>query len=151
MRFPRSLGGPWLASVPAVIKIPVGLLAFASLAYSAPNVVWPFTLFTTGLVVYAMGVNVIALVVERRRAQRRGLPEPGTDGTLSLAESVVFLAIALPFAVAAVGLTVYGVVNELGGNGREGGAGLALGAMALFMAIVMGLGALPIVIARRYR
>lgn len=78
---------------------------------------------------------------------RLGLPEPGTGGTISFAESAVFLAIALLFAAAALALTVYGVANELGGNQREGGAALGLGAAAWFIAIFMGLFASPLLLS----
>lgn len=80
---------------------------------------------------------------------RLGLPEPGTGGTTSFAENAVFLAIAVPFAVAALVLIVYGIANELGGNRGEGIAALGLGAAALFMAIFMGLFASPLLLARR--
>ena len=61
--------------------------------------------------IYGLGAYVIALTYERRLAMRLGLPEPGTDGTTSFADSAVCLAIAVPFAVAALALTVYGVAN----------------------------------------
>ena len=111
-------------------------------------VAWVCTLFASGLVIYALGTYVIALTAERRRATRLGLPEPGTAGTTSFAESAVFVAIALPFAVAALVLTIYGIAYEIGGNRGEGGAALALGAMAWFLAIVMGLFASPLLVAR---
>jgi hypothetical protein len=129
----------------------VGLLLFAVAAYSVPAVAWVATAFASGLVIYALGAYVIALTVERRRAMRRGLPEPGTAGTISLAESAVFLSIAVPFAVAALGLTVYGIANEVGGNRGDGGAALGLGAVAWFIAIFMGLFGSPLLIARRLR
>jgi hypothetical protein len=95
-----------------------------------------------------MVAYVIALEVERRRAARLGEPEPGTAGTVSFAEFAVFLAIALPFAVGALALTVYGIANEIGGNRGEGTAGLGLGAAAWFIALFMGLFASPLLVAR---
>jgi hypothetical protein len=148
MHFPRSNyakagagSSPWLGAI-------AGSLVFAWTAYSAPMVAWVFTLFTTGLVIFAMGVNVVALNFERRRATRLELPEPGTEGTRSFAEFAVFLAIAVPFALTALALTVYGIANEIGGNRGEGGAGLALGACAGFIAFVMGLFGSPLLALR---
>jgi hypothetical protein len=99
-------------------------------------------------VIYGVGVYVVALTVERRRAKRLGLPEPGTDGSVSFAETAVFLAIALPFAVAGLVLMVYGIANEVGGNRGEGLAALGLGGTALFLAIVMGLFGSPLLLTR---
>jgi hypothetical protein len=95
-----------------------------------------------------VGVNVVALNFERRRATRLELPEPGTEGTRSFAEFAVFLAIAVPFALTALALTVYGIANEIGGNRGEGDAGLALGACAGFLAFVMGLFGSPLLALR---
>jgi hypothetical protein len=125
------------------------LVTFAVTAFFVPTVAWVVDVFTSGLVIYGLGVYVVALTVERRRAMRLGLPEPGTAGTTSFAENVVFLAIAVLFAVAAVVFAVLGTANELGGNRGEGGAALGLGAAALFIAIVMGLFASPLLLARR--
>jgi hypothetical protein len=122
------------------------LLSFAVGAFYIPAVVWPITVFASGLVIYAMGIYVIALTAERRQAMRRGLPEPGTAGTMSFAEFTVFLSIALIFGIAALALTVYGIVNEVGGNRGEGGAGLGLGASAWFIAVFMGLFGSPVLI-----
>lgn len=146
MRFPKSL----LTSVgdtpvgAQVIAGVVGLGIYAAYSFSNPNVALVANVFVSGLVLYVLAAYVIALTVERRRAKRLGLPEPGTGGTVSIAESAVFLAIALPFAVAALLMTVDGIANEVGGNGREGLAALGLGAMAWFIAIVMGLFGLPL-------
>jgi hypothetical protein len=153
MRFPKSMyqfmnqGDPlrssgWFTSIS-------GLLTFAVTAYFVPTVAWVAAIFGSGVVIYGVGVYVVALTFERRRAKRLGLPEPGTDGSSSFAESAVFLAIALLFAVAALVLIVYGIANELGGNRGEGGAALGLGAAALFIAIVMGLFASPLLLIRR--
>ena len=150
MHFPKSMyarysGSPgWLAAI-------AGLAVYAVTAFSFPTVASVFTLFATGLVIYWTGVYVIALTKERRRATQRGLPEPGTEGTISFAEFAVFLAIAVPFAVAGLTLTVYGIANEVGGNRGEGGAALGLGAAALFIAIFMGLFASPLLLAWRRR
>jgi hypothetical protein len=126
-----------------------GLLIFAVTAFFLPTLAWVVAWFASGLVIYVLAAYVVALTVERRRAMRLGLPEPGTDGTTSFAENAVFLAIALPFAVAGLVLIVYGIANELGGNRGEGVAGLGLGAAALFMAIFMGLFASPLLLIRR--
>ena len=148
MHFPRSnyyraeLGSPpWLGAIG-------GLVVFAVTAYSAPMVAWVITLFTTGLVIFAMGVYVVALNFERRRAMRLELPEPGTEGTRSFAEFAVFLAIAVPFALTALALTVYGIANEIGGNRGEGTAGLGLGAFAWFIAFFMVLFGSPLLALR---
>jgi hypothetical protein len=136
----RSLG--WYTRIPA-------LLAFAVAGYLVPTVAWVAAMFGSGVAIYGVGVYVVALTVERRRAKRLGLPEPGTDGSTSFAESAVFLAIALPFAVAALALIVYGIANELGGNRSEGGAALGLGVAGLFIAIFMGLFGSPLLLIRR--
>jgi hypothetical protein len=154
MRFPRSLFRSGYESMPVagrVLSGLVGLAIFAGTAFTYPTVAWVFTVFASGLVIYVLAAYAVALTVERRRARRLGLPEPGTDATVSFAESAVFLAIALPFAVAALVLTVYGTANEFGGNGGEGGAALGLGAVAWFLAIVMGLYASPLLLVRRRR
>jgi hypothetical protein len=151
MRFPKSMyAGLWGRS-PGWSGAISGLLTFAIIAFFVPTVAWVVAWFTSGLVIYVMGAYVVALTVERHRAMRLGLPEPGTGGTLSFAESAVFLAIALPFALAALFLTVNGIANEIGGNSKEGVAALGLGAAALFIAIVMGLFASPLLLARRRR
>jgi hypothetical protein len=137
----RSLG--WYTRIPA-------LLTFAVAAYLVPTVTGVATMFGSGLVIYGLGVYVVALRVERRRAKRLGLPEPGIDGSTSFAESAVFLAIALLFAVAALGLIVYGIANELGGNRGEGLAAFGFGGMASFLAIVMGLFGSPLLLIRRH-
>ena len=131
MRFPKSmyarnLAGPsrWVGSI-------AGFVLFAATAFSAPTVAWVFTLFTTGFVIYGTGAYVMALRVERRRATRLGAPEPGTAGTISFAENAVFLAIAVPCALTALALTVYGIANEIGGNRGEGGAGAGAGSRGL--------------------
>jgi hypothetical protein len=155
MRFPKSMysfmyeGHPlrssaWFTSIS-------GLLMYAVAAYVVPTVAWVAAIFGSGVVIYGVGVYVVALMVERRRAKRLGFPEPGTDGTSSFAESAVFLAFALSFAVAALASAVYGIANELAGNRGEGGAALGLGAAALFIAIVMGLFASPLLLIRRRR
>ncbi len=147
MRFPKSMYVR--TRFPSGRSAPIsGLLIFAVTAYFVPSVAWAATIFGSGVVIYGLGAYVVALTIERRRAMRLGLPEPGTDGTISFAECAVFLAIALPLAVGALGLTVYGVANELGGNRGEGLAGLGLGAMAWFIAIVMGLFASPLLLLR---
>jgi hypothetical protein len=149
MRFPKSRyardsGGTlgWLGAI-------AGLILYAVTAFAVPTVAWVFTVFATGVVAYGVGIYVIALTTERRRAIRRGLPEPGTEGSISIAEFAVFLSIALPFAVAALALTVYGIANEAGGNRGEGGAALGLGAVAWFIAIFMGLYGSPLVFRSR--
>jgi hypothetical protein len=153
IRFPKSMyqfmyqedplrSSVWFRSI-------AGSLIFAITAYQVPTVAWAATLFGSGVVIYGVGVYVVALTVERRRAERLGLPEPGTDGSLSYAETAVFLAIALPFAVAGLVLIVYGIANELGGNRGEGLAALGLGAIALFLAMGMGLFGSPLLLARR--
>jgi len=137
MHFPRSnyaRAGPAASPVVGAIG---GLVVFAVTAYSAPMVAWVITLFTTGLVIFAMGVYVPALNYERRRATRLELPEPGTEGTRSFAEFAVFLAVAVPFGITALALTVYGIANEIGGNRGEGTAGLGLGAFAWFLTLCM--------------
>jgi hypothetical protein len=152
MRFPKSMyqfmyqGDPLRSSV--WFRSIAGSLIFAITAYQVPMVAWVATLFGSGLVIYVVGVYVVALTVERRRAKRLGLPEPGTDGSVSFAETAVFLAIALPFAVAGLVLMVYGIANELGGNRGEGFAALGFGGMALFLAIVMGLFGSPLLLTR---
>ena len=148
MRFPKSMYARNSLGLSGWSRSIVGLLLFAATAWSLPMVAWVCTLFASGLVIYALGTYVIALTAERRRATRLGLPEPGTAGTTSFAESAVFVAIAVPFAVAALVLTIYGIAYEIGGNRGEGGAALALGAMAWFLAIVMGLFASPLLVAR---
>jgi hypothetical protein len=149
MRFPKSMytglsrGSPgWLGAIS-------GLLTVAVTAYLVPTVAWGVNIIASVLVTYGLVAYVIALTVERRRAMRLGLPEPGTAGTNSFAEFAVFLAIAVAFAVAALALTVYGIANEIGGNRGEGGSGLLLGAIAWFLAIGMGLFASPLLLARR--
>ena len=155
MRFPRSMyqfmyqadplrSSVWFRSI-------AGSLMFGIIAYLVPTVAWVATLFGSGVVIYGVGVYVVALTVERRRARRLGLPEPGTDGSLSFAETAVFLAIALPFAVAALALIVYGIANELGGNRGEGLAALGLGGVALFLAVGMGAFGSPLLLTRRRR
>jgi hypothetical protein len=148
MRFPKSMYTR--TRFPSGRSAPIlGLLIFAVTAYLVPTVAWAATTFGSGLVIYVLGAYVVALTVERRRAMRLGLPEPGTNGIVSFAECAVFLAIALPFAVGALGLTVYGIANELGGNRGVGLAALGLGGMAWFIAIVMGLFASPLLLVRR--
>lgn len=127
------------------------LISFAVATYLVPTVAWFAILFATVLVVYVIAAYVIALIVERRRASRQGLPEPGTDGTTSYAESAVFLAIAVPVAAGGLAMTVYGITNVAGGNRSEGLAGLGLGAAAWLLAIFMGLFASPLLLARRRR
>ncbi len=153
MRFPKSMyqfmyqGDPLRSS--GWFRTIAGSLVFAVTAYQVPTVAWVATIFGSGMVIYTVGVYVVALTVERRRAQRLGLPEPGTDGSTSFAETAVFFAIALPFAVAGLVLMVYGIANELGGNRGEGLAALGLGAVASFLAIGMGLFGSPLLLARR--
>jgi hypothetical protein len=148
MRFPKSMYTR--TRFPSGRSAPIlGLLVFAVTAYGVPTVAWVATIFGSGIVIYVLGAYVVALSLERRRAIRLGLPEPGTGGTPSVAEFAVFLAIAVPFAVAALVLIVYGIANEVGGNRGEGGAALGLGAGALFIAFFMGLFASPLLLARR--
>lgn len=153
MRFPKSMyrftyqTDPW-RSLGWYTRVPA-LLIFAVIAYQVPTVAWVAAVFGSGVVIYGVGVYVVALTVERRLANRLGLPEPGTDGSSSFAESAVFLAFALLFAVAALVLIVYGIANELGGNREEGLAALGVGGMAAFLAIVMGLFGSPLVLIRR--
>lgn len=139
MRFPRSIYARYSGNSPGWLGAIAGLILFAWTAFSVPTVAWVFTLFASGLVVYAMAVYVIALTIERRRAMQSGLPEPGTEGTISFAEFAVFLAIAVPFAATALALTVFGIGSVIGGNRDDGGAALGLGAVAWFVAIFMGL------------
>jgi hypothetical protein len=148
MRFPKSMYVR--TRFPSGRYAPIfGLLIFAVTAYVYPTVAWVATIFGSGIVIYVLGAYVVALSFERSRAMRLDLPEPGTDGTISFAEFAVFLAIAVPFAVAALVLTVYGIANEFGGKRGEGGAALGLGAMAWFIAIVMGLFGSPLLLIRR--
>lgn len=151
MRSPKSIYGAMLGPAPGWFGVTGGVISFAMAAFFVPTVAWFAILFATVVVVYAMGAYVLALYAERRGAARLGQPEPGTAGTPSYAESVVFLAVAVPFAVGALALTVYGIANEAGGNRGEGVAGLALAAGAWFIAIVMGLFASPLLLVRRRR
>lgn len=148
MRFPKAMYARGFSGSTTWLRATAGLILFAAAAVSTPTVAWVFTLFTTGLVVYGIGAYVIALTVERRRATRLGAPEPGTAGTISFAENAVFLAIAVPCAVTALALTVYGIANEIGGNRGEGAAGLGLGAAAWFITFFMALGASPLLLLR---
>ena len=148
MRFPKSRFAGDSAGAGGAYAVIPGLLLFAATAFSFPTVAWVFTLFASGLVIYVLGAYAVALTVERGRAIRLGLPEPGTAGSTSFAESAVFLAVALPFALAALILTIYGVANELGANRAEGVAALGLGAAAWFIAIVMAVFASPLLGAR---
>jgi hypothetical protein len=148
MRFPKSMYARDSAASFTWYGAIAALLVFAATAFTVPALAWVVTLFTTGLVIYVMAAYVIALTVERRRAVRLGVPEPGTAGTISFAEFAVFLAIAVAFAVAALALTVYGIANEVDGNRAEGVAGLGLGAAAWFMTLVMGLFASPLLLSR---
>ncbi|HEV2035122.1 MAG TPA: hypothetical protein VGU71_13150 [Candidatus Dormibacteraeota bacterium] len=150
MRFPKSMYARY-SWFPSRYRAIAGLLLFAAAAYWEPMVAWVATVFASGLVIYAMGAYVIALTYERRRAMRRGLPEPGTAGTISFAESAVFLSIAVLCAIVALALTVCGIANEIGGNRGEGGGALVVGAMAWFLAIVMGLVGSPLLLFRRRR
>jgi hypothetical protein len=149
MRFPKSRYARDSGGAPGWLGAIAGLILYAVTAFAVPTVAWVFTLFATGVVAYAIGVYVIALTTERRRAIQRGLPEPGTEGSLSVAEFAVFLSIAVPFAVAALALTVYGIANEAGGNRGEGGAALGLGAIAWFIAVPMAFFASPLLLVRR--
>jgi hypothetical protein len=145
MRFPKSIYAGDSGSAPGCLGAIAGLILYGVTAFAVPTVAWVFTLFATGLVVYAIAVYVIALTAERRRAIQRGLPEPGTEGTTSVAEFAVFLSIAAPFAAAALALTVYGIAAEVDGDRGGGGAALGLGAFAWFIAIFMGLYGSPLV------
>lgn len=141
MRFPKSMF-PSDADAPLatrVIGAVVGLAGAAYYAFSAPSIVLFFDVVVSALVPYFLVAYTVALTVERRRAKRLGLPEPGTSGTSSGAEAVVLLAMAGLFAVAATVATIYGIENQLGGNGGEGLAGLVLGAIGWVMALVAGL------------
>jgi hypothetical protein len=146
MRFPKSMYGRMLGPAPGWPGAIGLLISFAVAAFFVPTAAWFAMLFASALAVYVMAAYVIALGVERKRAARQGLPEPGTAGTMSFAESAVFLAIAVPVAVAALVLTVYGIVNEIGGNRSEGGAGLGLGVGAWFFAVFMGLFGSPLLV-----
>jgi hypothetical protein len=148
LRFPRSMYARTSTGSTTWPGVIAALISLGVAAFFVPMVVWVLTLFTTGFVIYGMGAYVIALKVERRRAARRGAPEPGTAGTISVAEFAVFLAIALLFAATALALTVYGIANEIGGNRGEGIAGLGLGAAAWFIAFFMGLFASPLLVLR---
>jgi hypothetical protein len=150
MRFPKSVYARDSSGAPGWLGVIAGLILYAVTAFALPEAAWVFTLFATGVIAYGIGVYVIALTAERRRAIQRNLPEPGTEGTLSVAEFAVFISIAVPFAVAALALTVYGIANVAGGNRGDGGAALALGAVAWFIAIFMGLYA-SLLVARRGR
>jgi hypothetical protein len=145
LRFPKSRYASDSGAAPRWLGAIVALILYAVTAFAVPSVAWVFTVFATAVIAYATGVYVIALTTERRRAIQRGLPEPGTEGSLSVAEFAVFLSIAVPFAVAALALTVYGIANEAGGNRGEGGAALGLGAVAWFIAIFMGLYGSPLI------
>jgi hypothetical protein len=151
MRFPKSMYAGLWRRPPGWTGTISGLVTFAVTAFFVPTAAWGFNWVASGLVIYGLGAYVVALTVERRRATRLGLPEPGTGGTTSFAESAVFLAIAALFAVTALMTIVYGIANEVGGNRGEGGAALGLGAAALFIAIFMGLFASPLLLARRRR
>jgi hypothetical protein len=149
MRFPKSMYAGLRGRPPGWSGAIAGLLAFAITAFFVPTIAWGVNWIASGLVIYTLAAYVVALTVERRRAMRLGLSEPGTGGTTSFAESAVFLAIAALFAVTALVSIVYGIANEVGGNRGEGGAALGLGAAALFIAIFMGLFASPLLLARR--
>ena len=149
LRIPTTRPG---ADAPIALKVIgafIGFAIWAIIAFYAPGHALVFNLIASVLIPYGLVAFAVALTVERRRAKRLGLAEPGTDGTVSVAQSVVFLAIAAPFAVAALFLTVYGVANEFGGNSKEGLAGLGLGACAWFMAIWMTLFGLPMLLKLR--
>ena len=153
-RFPKSmyagiLGNPARSSAWFVV-IP-GLITFGFAAYTVPDVAWGIALLASGLVTYGLAVYVVALSVERRRAIRLGLPEPGTAGTVSLAEFAAFLAFALAFAAAALGLTVDGIAHEFGGNRGDGVAELGVAAGAWLITFFMGLFASPLLILRGRR
>lgn len=149
MRFPKSVYAGNNPSSPGWFGVVVGSTMIGVAAYSVPNVVWVCAVFASGIVIYALVPYLVALRFERRRALRLGLPEPGTAGTKSVAEFVAALALALLCAAAALALTVYGIANELSGNPGEGGAGLAFGAGAWFLALVMGLFSSPLFLWRR--
>ncbi len=149
MRFPKSMYAGLWRRPPGWTGTISGLVTFAVTAFFVPTAAWGFNWVASGLVIYGLGAFVFT--VERRRATRLGLPEPGTGGTTSFAESAVFLAIAALFAVTALVSIVYGIANEVGGNRGERGAAFGLGAAALFIAIVMGLFASPLLLARRRR
>lgn len=149
MRFPKSMHARGFSGLVRSVRAIAGLVLFAGTAYSVPMVAWVVTLFMTGFVIYGLGAYVIALTVERRRATRLGVPEPGTEGTISFAENAAFLAIAVPCALIALALTVYGIANEIGGNRGEGVAGLGLGAFAWFITLFMGLFASPLLLRWR--
>ena len=152
MRFPTTRPGVHASKATKVIGVLIGFSIWGTIAFYAPGHALVFDLIMSGFIPYVLVAFGVALTVERRRAKRLGLPEPGTDGTVSVAQSVVFLAIAAPFAVAALFLTVYGVANEFEGNSKEGLAGLGLGACAWFIAIWMTLFGLPMLLKlRRYR
>jgi hypothetical protein len=148
MRFPKAMYARGFSGSVTTLRTIAGLILFAVAAVSAPTVALVFTMFATGLVAYGMGAYLIALKVERRRATRLGAPEPGTAGIFSVAESAVFLAMAVPCAVTALALTVYGIASELGGNRGEGAAGLGLGAAAWLMTFFMALFASPLLLLR---
>jgi hypothetical protein len=141
MRFPKS----WLApdeSSPMATKLMGGLVGFgvfAFYAFTAPNFVVVVNIFLSAFVAYVLASYAVSLTVERRRAHRLGLPEPGTDGAVSTAEGVVSWAISIPFAAAALFLTVYGISSAVSGNRGEGVTGLGLGAVAWLIAVAMGL------------
>jgi len=149
MRIPTTRPGVPASKATRAIGALVGVAIWGSIAYYAPGHAFVWDLIASVLIPYVLLAFAVALTVERRRAKRLGLPEPGTDGTVSVAQSVVFLAIAAPFAAAALFLTVYGVANEVGGNSKDGLAGLGLGAFAWFMAILMTLFSLPMLVRLR--
>jgi hypothetical protein len=153
MRFPPSMFAPEKA-VPLASQVIGGLVGvglFGYYAFTNPGVALAGDLVVSATVLYVLIVYAVALMVERRRAKQVGLPEPGTSGTSSSAECVVLLAFAVLLALAATLLTIYGIDNQLGGNGGEGVAGLILGAMAWVIAIVLGLFGLLALRVVRYR
>ena len=126
------------AGVPAWLRVPAGAVLLAALASRSPQLVAPFGALATGVLVVVMGPYIATLLIERRLAWQRGLPEPGPFGSPSYAEFAAYFTPTAIFALSSLGLVLYGVTKFAGGDGSEGGAGLALGAGSLFMAIWMG-------------
>jgi hypothetical protein len=154
MRFPKSMfiSNPAPPLATRVIGALVGLGLFVYYAFSAPSVALAGDVIASAIIPYVLVAYAVALTIERRRAKRLGLPEPGTSGTMSGAEGVVLLAVAVLFGAAAALFTIYGITNQLGGNRGEGVAGLVLGAIAWVIALVTGLfGQLSVRVVRSRR
>jgi hypothetical protein len=147
MRIPAS-GGVQYSLAFKVIWVMVGFGFWGIACFYRPDVALVWNLIATAFIPYMFGTWAVALAAERRRAKRLGLPEPGTDGTGSIGQTVVYWAIGLLFGLAALVLTAFGVANQLAGNSYAMRV-LGLGGAAWFVAIWIGL--LGLSSLRRYR